>query len=127
MDVNSELSSVNVVYSSLATSGILQHHRRNPAVLIQWIEEHLQNPYPSNGEKQYLANYAGMSQQQLNNWFLNARRNIRKIGYETWKRKHTSYSPRFRKVGSVGIICACRQRVKYNCLFYFHGLAACSI
>ncbi|KAL5467461.1 hypothetical protein EMCRGX_G031687 [Ephydatia muelleri] len=92
MEANSEQtsSSVNIVSSSLSTRNI--HRRRNPAVLIQWIEEHPQNPYPNKSEKQFLAYYAGMSQRQLNDWFANARRNIKKIGYETWKRKHTGFS-----------------------------------
>lgn len=51
--------------------------------------------YPSKGEKHYLAHYAGMTQRQLNDWFANARRNIKKVGYETWKEKHSAYSAYF--------------------------------
>ena len=68
---------------------------RNPAVLVLWIEEHAQNPYPSKAEKHYLAHYAGMTQRQLNDWFANARRNIKKVGYQTWKEKHSAYSAYF--------------------------------
>ena len=66
--------------------------RRNPAVLIRWIEEHPFNPYPTKAEKQGLAFYAGMTQRQLNDWFANARRNIKKVGYENWKKKHNGFS-----------------------------------
>lgn len=66
--------------------------RRNPAVLIRWLEEHPYNPYPTKGEKHYLAFYAGMTQRQLNDWFANARRNIKKVGYENWKKKHSGFS-----------------------------------
>ena len=66
--------------------------RRNPAVLIRWIEEHPYNPYPTKAEKHYLAFYAGMTQRQLNDWFANARRNIKKVGYEAWKKKHSGFS-----------------------------------
>ena len=68
---------------------------RNPAVLVLWIEEHAQNPYPSKAEKHYLAHYAGMTQRQLNDWFANARRNIKKVGYQSWKEKHSAYSAYF--------------------------------
>ena len=66
--------------------------RRNPAVLIRWIEDHPFNPYPTKGEKQGLAFYAGMTQRQLNDWFANARRNIKKVGYDNWKKKHNGFS-----------------------------------
>nr|CAC83019.1 iroquios homeodomain protein [Suberites domuncula] len=68
---------------------------RNPAVLVLWIEEHSANPYPTKAEKNFLAHYAGMTTRQLNDWFANARRNIKKIGYETWKEKHSAYSACF--------------------------------
>ena len=68
---------------------------RNPAVLILWIEDHSHNPYPTKAEKTMLALYAGMSEKQLNDWFANARRNIKKIGYPAWKEKHSTYSACF--------------------------------
>nr|ADC29552.1 iroquois homeodomain protein b [Suberites domuncula] len=69
--------------------------RCNPAVLVLWIEEHSANLYPTKAEKNFLAHYANMTTCQLNDWFLNARRSIKKIGYEKWKEKHSSYSARF--------------------------------
>ena len=82
--------------SSTSKHGVLCNSRRkirrNPAVLIQWIEEHPLNPYPTKIEKSQLALYAGMNQRQLNDWFANARRNIKKVGYDKWKKKHSGYS-----------------------------------
>ena len=63
--------------------------KRNHAVLIQWLETHYENPYPTKSEKHYLACYANMTQRQLNDWFANARRNIKKIGFAAWKAKHS--------------------------------------
>ena len=61
--------------------------RRNPSVLVQWIEEHPFNPYPTKQEKQQLAVMSGMTLRQLNDWFANARRNIKKLGFELWRKK----------------------------------------
>ena len=61
--------------------------RRNTGALVQWIEEHPYNPYPTKAEKQNLAYTAGMTLRQLNDWFANARRNIKKLGLENWRKK----------------------------------------
>ena len=61
-------------------------------MLIRWIEEHPVHPYPTKAEKQGLAFYAGMTQRQLTNWFSKARRNIKKVGYENWKKKRKGFS-----------------------------------
>ena len=63
--------------------------RRNPSVLVQWIEEHPFNPYPTKQEKQQLAVMSGMTLRQLNDWFANARRNIKKLGFEIWRKKRS--------------------------------------
>ena len=65
---------------------------RNAAVLIEWIDEHPFNPYPTKTEKAMLAEKAGMSIRQLNDWFANARRNIKKYSYETWKKRKSGES-----------------------------------
>ena len=94
--------------STPSTSGAYpMRRRRNPAVLIRWIEEHPFNPYPTKGEKQGLAFYAGMTQRQLNDWFANARRNIKKVGYENWKKKHNGFSAILSGIPLAGIyICS---------------------
>lgn len=66
--------------------------RRNPGVLILWVYRHEDHPYPSKGEKEELAKWAGMTTRQLNDWFANARRNIKKKGWHDWKKKHSPSS-----------------------------------
>ena len=61
-------------------------------MLIRWIEEHPVHPYPTKAEKQRLAFHAGMTQLQLDDWFSHTRYNIKKVGYENWKKKHNSFS-----------------------------------
>ena len=68
---------------------------RNPAVLTLWIRDNPHNPYPTKAEKTMLALYAGMSEKQLLDWFANARRNIKKIGYPAWIEKHSTHSACF--------------------------------
>ncbi|KAM9900890.1 hypothetical protein OXX79_004860 [Metschnikowia pulcherrima] len=48
-------------------------------VLLQWLNDHLNHPYPNSFEKAQLIMATGLNQQQLSNWFINARR--RKIKY----------------------------------------------
>lgn len=48
-------------------------------VLIKWLKDHLNHPYPNSFEKAQLIMATGLNQQQLSNWFINARR--RKIKY----------------------------------------------
>lgn len=77
--------------------------RRNTAVLVQWIEEHPYNPYPTKSEKQNLAFMAGMTLRQLNDWFANARRNIKKMGLENWRKKRNGNMV----AGELWCDCAC--------------------
>ena len=94
---------VNDSGTASTSGGYPMRRRRNPAVLIRWIEEHPFNPYPTKGEKQGLAFYAGMTQRQLNDWFANARRNIKKVGYENWKKKHNGFSAILSGIPLAGI------------------------
>jgi len=45
--------------------------------LKEWMETHLDNPYPSKGEKQSLAQASNMTLVQVANWFANARRRLK--------------------------------------------------
>jgi len=45
--------------------------------LKEWMEKHLDNPYPSKGEKQSLAHASNMTLVQVANWFANARRRLK--------------------------------------------------
>ncbi|BFG22749.1 hypothetical protein CerSpe_090230 [Prunus speciosa] len=43
------------------------------AVLRTWLFEHFLHPYPSDSEKQMLAQQTGLSRTQVSNWFINSR------------------------------------------------------
>lgn len=43
-------------------------------ILLRWLNDHLNHPYPSSFEKNELMTLTGLNQQQLSNWFINARR-----------------------------------------------------
>lgn len=43
-------------------------------VLLRWLRDHVNHPYPSACEKNQLMMATGLNQQQLSNWFINARR-----------------------------------------------------
>lgn len=43
-------------------------------ILLKWLNEHLDHPYPNSFEKTRLMMATGLNQQQLSNWFINARR-----------------------------------------------------
>lgn len=43
------------------------------AVLRNWLFEHFLHPYPSDSDKQLLAQKTGLSRSQVSNWFTNAR------------------------------------------------------
>ncbi|XP_061998611.1 BEL1-like homeodomain protein 9 [Rosa rugosa] len=43
------------------------------AVMRTWLFEHFLHPYPSDSEKQMLAQQTGLSRTQVSNWFINSR------------------------------------------------------
>lgn len=43
-------------------------------ILLNWLNDHINHPYPNNFEKNQLMVLTGLNQQQLSNWFINARR-----------------------------------------------------
>ncbi|ODV82290.1 uncharacterized protein CANTADRAFT_24864 [Suhomyces tanzawaensis NRRL Y-17324] len=43
-------------------------------ILLKWLNDHLNHPYPNSFEKNQLMISTGLNQQQLSNWFINARR-----------------------------------------------------
>lgn len=57
-------------------------------ILLKWLNDHLSHPYPNSFEKTQLMMTTGLSQQQLSNWFINARR--RKIKVLRQKQRLTS-------------------------------------
>jgi hypothetical protein len=46
------------------------------AELRQWLVDHIAHPYPTEEEKQTLAKRFKLTVNQINNWFINARRRI---------------------------------------------------
>jgi hypothetical protein len=52
--------------------------RQTTLILLSWLSEHLDRPYPNSREKYDLLLKTRLTIQQLDNWFINARR--RKIG-----------------------------------------------
>ncbi|KAI8833357.1 homeobox KN domain-containing protein, partial [Chytridium lagenaria] len=44
------------------------------AILIAWLNLNRDHPYPSEIHKSALAQRTGLTMQQVNNWFINARR-----------------------------------------------------
>lgn len=48
-------------------------------ILLKWLNEHLNHPYPNSFEKNQLMISTGLNQQQLSNWFINARRRKIKV------------------------------------------------
>lgn len=45
-------------------------------ILKNWLKDNLNNPYPSEAEKNELKKITGLDCTQINNWFINARRRI---------------------------------------------------
>jgi hypothetical protein len=44
--------------------------------LMKWLEQNLDNPYPTQDMKFLLSSQTGMTIKQLDNWFINARRRV---------------------------------------------------
>lgn len=57
-------------------------------ILLNWLNDHLNHPYPNSFEKNQLMMSTGLNHQQLLNWFINARR--RKIKLLKEQRKLNS-------------------------------------
>ena len=45
-------------------------------VLKEWLLQHVDDPYPNIVEKQELASRSGLTNRQINHWFINGRRRI---------------------------------------------------
>ncbi len=67
---------------------IRSYKRRDSIILIQWIKDNAKNPYPTDEEKVILAKLSRRTLRQLNTWFTNTRRVIKKTSMEEWLLKH---------------------------------------
>ncbi len=48
--------------------------KRATTELTTWLADHLENPYPSQSEKERLCAQTGLSKKQIQNWLTNARK-----------------------------------------------------
>ncbi|KAI9324904.1 homeobox KN domain-containing protein, partial [Zopfochytrium polystomum] len=50
------------------------HKPHVTATLFTWLMKNKQDPYPGESEKKMLAEETGLTMNQVNDWFINARR-----------------------------------------------------
>lgn len=48
--------------------------KRSVNTLKIWLNQHIDNPYPTHKEKELLSKESGLSKRQIQNWFTNARK-----------------------------------------------------
>lgn len=75
----STLVSASGTAANSTTSGTAKKRRGNlprqvTEILRQWLNAHIEHPYPTDEEKQELIKQTGLTLNQLSNWFINARR-----------------------------------------------------
>ncbi|KXN70847.1 hypothetical protein CONCODRAFT_78649 [Conidiobolus coronatus NRRL 28638] len=56
-------------------------------VLKEWLVEHINHPYPKESEKDQLAIKTKLSSRQIENWFINARRRVLKVEFDSEHKK----------------------------------------
>ena len=62
---------------------------KNKSLLEHWMWRNLSRPYPSRDQMKILAEKAGMSENQVKDWFANTRRELRKDP-EKWRRRFSA-------------------------------------
>lgn len=55
-------------------AGAARFPRAAVKILKDWLNEHAENPYPTEDEKQTLASQTGLTVSQISNWMANTRR-----------------------------------------------------
>jgi hypothetical protein len=48
--------------------------RSSVQIMKEWLLEHIDHPYPSRSDKEFLVAKTGLSKKQIQNWFTNARK-----------------------------------------------------
>ena len=87
----STTSLVNAINANNATTGKKKRTnlpKESKAVLRTWLKRHFQHPYPAEEDKTALAAAAGITVEQVNNWFINAR-------VREWKPKVQSHAQKY--------------------------------
>ena len=65
--------------------------RQAQQTLTAWLKAHLDHPYPDDDEKDALLAHTGITVQQMNNWFVNARRRaVHRLRAEAARKKRSS-------------------------------------
>ena len=64
----------------------------NKKYLTQWMHQHKKHPYPTKEEKILLGEICSLRPSQIETWFGNRRREIKKSSMEEWLKKHPRYS-----------------------------------
>ncbi|CAI4220643.1 unnamed protein product [Auanema sp. JU1783] len=63
--------------TSAVSPGVTARPHTEP--LYDWIKNHEKDPYPTRREKEILARVCGMTARQIEHWFANARRRMKKM------------------------------------------------
>ncbi|CAI5760180.1 unnamed protein product [Candida verbasci] len=76
---NNSINPVNLVNDGSSNNSGSRRTRNNlpkeiTYILLRWLHDHINHPYPNSFEKNQLMMATGLNQQQLSNWFINARR-----------------------------------------------------
>lgn len=59
--------------------------------MLDWLRQHKDNPYPNDDEKAMLIKQTGLTINQINYWFTNARRRILPNGHNSVNRQYRPF------------------------------------
>ena len=71
---------------------MMMKRRKNTAILTQWMKRNFELRKPTKMEKISLGEQAFMTKLQVDDWFSNTRRVIKKISHPVWCDKHPTHS-----------------------------------
>ncbi|GMM45067.1 Tos8 protein [Pichia kluyveri] len=70
----SKRSSISSITSKNGKKKRANLPKESTTILLNWLHENIDHPYPNSKEKLNLMSKTGLTAQQLSNWFINARR-----------------------------------------------------